>query len=51
MISDDQLCSSLSLSLSPQQLSIYSTLKPNADGGHTLIHKEDNFEVDSKFER
>uniref|UniRef100_A0A8C5A2B4 Lipid scramblase CLPTM1L n=1 Tax=Gadus morhua TaxID=8049 RepID=A0A8C5A2B4_GADMO len=33
------------------QLSIYSTLKPNADGGHTLIHKEDNFEVDSKFER
>ncbi|CAL8298478.1 unnamed protein product [Lota lota] len=33
------------------QLSIYSTLRPNADGGHTLIHKEDNFEVDSKFER
>ncbi|CAL8293347.1 unnamed protein product [Merluccius merluccius] len=33
------------------QLSIYSALRPNADGGHTLIHKEDNFEVDSKFER
>lgn len=33
------------------QLSIYSALRPNADGGHTLIHTEENFEVDSKFER
>ncbi|KAJ7991760.1 hypothetical protein DPEC_G00287220 [Dallia pectoralis] len=33
------------------QLSIYTTLRANADGGHTLIHKEEVFDVDSKFER
>uniref|UniRef100_A0A8C4EMN3 Lipid scramblase CLPTM1L n=1 Tax=Dicentrarchus labrax TaxID=13489 RepID=A0A8C4EMN3_DICLA len=33
------------------QLSIYTALRPNAEGGHTLIHKEDEFDVDSKFER
>lgn len=39
---------SLSLSV---QLSIYTALQPNAEGGHTLIHKEDQFDVNSKFER
>uniref|UniRef100_A0A3Q3IVD9 Lipid scramblase CLPTM1L n=1 Tax=Monopterus albus TaxID=43700 RepID=A0A3Q3IVD9_MONAL len=33
------------------QLSIYTTLQPNAEGGHTMIHREDNFDVNSKFER
>ncbi|XP_056154773.1 lipid scramblase CLPTM1L [Lampris incognitus] len=33
------------------QLSIYSSLRPNADGGHTLIHKEENFDINNKFER
>ncbi|CAF99394.1 unnamed protein product [Tetraodon nigroviridis] len=33
------------------QLSIYTALQPNAEGGHTLIHKEDQFDVNSKFER
>ncbi|XP_055749850.1 lipid scramblase CLPTM1L [Salvelinus fontinalis] len=33
------------------QLSIYTALRPNADGGHTLIHKEEDFNVESKFER
>ncbi|XP_075995374.1 lipid scramblase CLPTM1L [Genypterus blacodes] len=33
------------------QLSIYTALRPNAEGGHTLIHKEENFDVDSKFEK
>ncbi len=33
------------------QLSIYTALRPNAEGGHTLIHKEENFDVNSKFER
>lgn len=33
------------------QLSIFTALRPNAEGGHTLIHKEDNFDVNSKFER
>ncbi|XP_030596917.1 lipid scramblase CLPTM1L [Archocentrus centrarchus] len=33
------------------QLSIYTSLRPNAEGGHTLIHKEENFDVSSKFER
>lgn len=33
------------------QLSIYTALRPNADGGHTLIHMEENFDVTSKFER
>uniref|UniRef100_A0A3Q2P5N5 Lipid scramblase CLPTM1L n=1 Tax=Fundulus heteroclitus TaxID=8078 RepID=A0A3Q2P5N5_FUNHE len=32
------------------QLSIYASVKPNADGGHTLIHLEENFNVNSKFE-
>ncbi|KAI9540021.1 Cleft lip and palate associated transmembrane protein 1 [Dissostichus eleginoides] len=33
------------------QLSIYTALRPNAEGGHTLIHKEETFDVNSKFER
>ncbi|KAM9823594.1 LOW QUALITY PROTEIN: lipid scramblase CLPTM1L [Neosynchiropus ocellatus] len=33
------------------QLSIYSSLHPKAEGGHTLIHKEQVFDIDSKFER
>uniref|UniRef100_A0A669CH10 Lipid scramblase CLPTM1L n=1 Tax=Oreochromis niloticus TaxID=8128 RepID=A0A669CH10_ORENI len=33
------------------QLSIYTALRSNAEGGHTLIHKEENFDVNSKFER
>ncbi|XP_023272015.1 cleft lip and palate transmembrane protein 1-like protein [Seriola lalandi dorsalis] len=33
------------------QLSIYTALRPNGEGGHTLIHKEENFDVNSKFER
>ncbi|XP_035476195.2 cleft lip and palate transmembrane protein 1-like protein isoform X2 [Scophthalmus maximus] len=33
------------------QLSIYTALRPSAEGGHTLIHKEENFDVNSKFER
>ncbi|KAJ3608907.1 hypothetical protein NHX12_023435 [Muraenolepis orangiensis] len=40
------------LAMKPKlQLSIYRALRPNVDGGHTLIYKEENFEVDSKFER
>lgn len=42
------LCPCLSLSV---QLSIYTALQANAEGGHTLIHKEDQFDVNSKFER
>ncbi|XP_029022891.1 lipid scramblase CLPTM1L [Betta splendens] len=33
------------------QLSIYTALRPSAEGGHTLIHKEEIFDVNSKFER
>lgn len=33
------------------QLSIYSSTRRNAEGGHTLIHKEENFDVNTKFER
>ncbi|XP_020490388.1 lipid scramblase CLPTM1L [Labrus bergylta] len=33
------------------QLSIYTALRPNAEGGHTLIHKEEEFDVNIKFER
>uniref|UniRef100_A0A667WU42 Lipid scramblase CLPTM1L n=1 Tax=Myripristis murdjan TaxID=586833 RepID=A0A667WU42_9TELE len=33
------------------QLSVYSALRPNADGGHTLIHKEESFDVSTRFER
>uniref|UniRef100_A0A8C9WW00 Lipid scramblase CLPTM1L n=1 Tax=Sander lucioperca TaxID=283035 RepID=A0A8C9WW00_SANLU len=33
------------------QLSIYTALQPNAEGGHTLIYKEEKFDVNSKFER
>ncbi|XP_070841003.1 lipid scramblase CLPTM1L [Chaetodon trifascialis] len=33
------------------QLSIYTALRPNAEGGYTLIHKEDKFDVNNKFER
>lgn len=33
------------------QLSVFTALRSNADGGHTLIHTEDNFDVSSKFER
>lgn len=37
--------------VSVPQLSIYTALQPNAEGGHTLIHKVDQFDVNSKFER
>lgn len=33
------------------QMSIYSALRPNAEGGHTLIHREEDFDVNTKFER
>ncbi|XP_024117415.1 cleft lip and palate transmembrane protein 1-like protein [Oryzias melastigma] len=33
------------------QLSIYTTLQSNANGGHALIFKEEEFDVNSKFER
>lgn len=33
------------------QMSIYTALWPNANGGHTLIHKEENFNINEKFER
>ncbi|XP_068590474.1 lipid scramblase CLPTM1L [Cebidichthys violaceus] len=33
------------------QLSIYTALRPDAEGGHTLIHKEETFDVNTKFER
>ncbi|XP_035651814.1 LOW QUALITY PROTEIN: lipid scramblase CLPTM1L-like [Oncorhynchus keta] len=33
------------------QLSIYTALRPNADRGHTLIHEEEDFDVETKFER
>ncbi|XP_046875762.1 cleft lip and palate transmembrane protein 1-like protein [Hypomesus transpacificus] len=33
------------------QLSIYTSLRPNADGGHNLILKADDFDVSAKFER
>ncbi|XP_077405689.1 lipid scramblase CLPTM1L [Vanacampus margaritifer] len=33
------------------QMSIYTALRLNADGGHTLIHKEENFNINEKFER
>ncbi|CAJ1083537.1 cleft lip and palate transmembrane protein 1-like protein [Xyrichtys novacula] len=33
------------------QLSIYTALRPNAEGGHTLIHKEEEFDINTKFER
>uniref|UniRef100_A0A8C7Y3R3 Lipid scramblase CLPTM1L n=1 Tax=Oryzias sinensis TaxID=183150 RepID=A0A8C7Y3R3_9TELE len=33
------------------QLSIYTALQSNANGGHALIFKEDDFDIYSKFER
>lgn len=33
------------------QLSVYTALKPNGEGGQTLIHKEEQFDVNIKFER
>ncbi|XP_060798622.1 lipid scramblase CLPTM1L isoform X2 [Neoarius graeffei] len=33
------------------QMSIYTALRPNAEGGHTLIHKEEDFDVNTRFER
>ncbi|XP_034560949.1 cleft lip and palate transmembrane protein 1-like protein [Notolabrus celidotus] len=33
------------------QLSIFTALRPSAEGGHTLIHKEEEFDVNAKFER
>ncbi|XP_017309672.1 lipid scramblase CLPTM1L isoform X1 [Ictalurus punctatus] len=33
------------------QMSIYTALKSNAEGGHTLIHREEDFDVHTKFER
>ncbi|XP_046690195.1 cleft lip and palate transmembrane protein 1-like protein isoform X2 [Silurus meridionalis] len=33
------------------QISIYTALRSNAEGGHTLIHREEDFDVHTKFER
>ncbi|KAJ8415750.1 hypothetical protein AAFF_G00403070 [Aldrovandia affinis] len=33
------------------ELSIYTSLKPNADGGHSLILKVEDFDIHSSFER
>ncbi|XP_060753257.1 lipid scramblase CLPTM1L isoform X2 [Tachysurus vachellii] len=33
------------------QMSIYTAPRANADGGHTLVHREDDFDVHTKFER
>lgn len=33
------------------QLSIYTAVRHNAEGGHTLILREEDFDVHSKFER
>ncbi|TSO47153.1 Cleft lip and palate transmembrane protein 1-like protein [Bagarius yarrelli] len=33
------------------QMSIYTALRPNAEGGHTLIHREEDFDVNTRFER
>ncbi|XP_018587456.1 lipid scramblase CLPTM1L isoform X2 [Scleropages formosus] len=33
------------------QLSIYTSVKPNANGGHSLVFKVDDFDVHSRFER
>ncbi|XP_026785846.3 lipid scramblase CLPTM1L isoform X1 [Pangasianodon hypophthalmus] len=33
------------------QMSIYTALRPNAEGGHTLIHREEDFDVHTRFER
>uniref|UniRef100_A0AAY5EVI5 Lipid scramblase CLPTM1L n=1 Tax=Electrophorus electricus TaxID=8005 RepID=A0AAY5EVI5_ELEEL len=33
------------------QLSIYTSIRPNAEGGHSLIHKEEEFDVHTRFER
>lgn len=45
-------CISPYLAAKPRlQLSIYTALRPNADGGHSLIHREEEFDVDTKFEK
>ncbi|KAI4885840.1 hypothetical protein NFI96_012898 [Prochilodus magdalenae] len=33
------------------QLSIYTTVRPNGEGGHSLIHREEEFDVQTRFER
>ncbi|XP_072303977.1 lipid scramblase CLPTM1L [Eucyclogobius newberryi] len=33
------------------QLSVYTSLRPNTEGGHTLIHREEDFDISTKFER
>lgn len=33
------------------QLSVYTALRQNTDGGHSLIHREEEFDVNTKFER
>uniref|UniRef100_A0A8B9KK02 Lipid scramblase CLPTM1L n=1 Tax=Astyanax mexicanus TaxID=7994 RepID=A0A8B9KK02_ASTMX len=33
------------------QLSIYTALRPNTEGGHSLIHREEDFDVNTRFER
>lgn len=43
-------CNSILLLLCVQ-LSIFTALRPNAEGGHTLIYKEEEFDVNTKFER
>ncbi|KAL7883753.1 hypothetical protein SRHO_G00014110 [Serrasalmus rhombeus] len=35
----------------PLQLSIYTALRPNGEGGHSLIHREEAFDVHTRFER
>ncbi|KAG7317244.1 hypothetical protein KOW79_019542 [Hemibagrus wyckioides] len=33
------------------QVSIYTALRANGEGGHTLIHREEDFDVNTRFER
>ncbi|XP_051519075.1 lipid scramblase CLPTM1L [Myxocyprinus asiaticus] len=33
------------------QLSVYTAVRPNADGGHSLIHREEEFDMNTRFER
>uniref|UniRef100_A0A672L400 Lipid scramblase CLPTM1L n=1 Tax=Sinocyclocheilus grahami TaxID=75366 RepID=A0A672L400_SINGR len=45
-------CISPYLAAKPRlQLSVYTALRPNADGGHSLIHREEEFDVNTRFER
>ncbi|XP_041932897.1 cleft lip and palate transmembrane protein 1-like protein isoform X2 [Alosa sapidissima] len=45
-------CISPYLTAKPRlQLSVYTSVKQNAEGGHTLILREEDFDLHSKFER